>query len=61
MLDSLMAEEKDGGMELDLEELRAQLLHILLELEETRDVSLRYQEDYLELQGESEHREPQGF
>lgn len=79
-LDSLMAEEKDGGMaadgdkdqeeegteekgresqELDWEELRAQLFHILLELEETREVSLRYQEDYLELQGESHHSQRQ--
>lgn len=39
--------------ELEWEELRTQLFHILLELEETREVSRRFQEDYLELQGES--------
>lgn len=76
ILESLMAEEKDGGMaadgdkdqekevteekgreseELDWEELGAQLFHILLELEEAREVSLRCQEDYQELQGESPH------
>lgn len=81
MLDSLMVEEKHGGMtadgdkdqekevteekagaseELDWEELRAQLFHILLELEETREVSLRYQQDHLELQGESCHCDLQG-
>lgn len=37
------------------EELGAQLFHILVELEEAREVSLRYQEDYQELQGESPH------
>lgn len=66
MLDILVAEEKDvkehekevteekGGAteELDWEELRAQVFHILLELEETKEVSLRHQEEYLELQGE---------
>lgn len=46
--------------ELDWEELRAQLFHILLELEETREVSLRYQEDYLALQGEPNLSELQG-
>lgn len=68
ILESLTAEEKDGRMEkevteekgrgseeLDWEELGAQLFHILLELEEAREVSLRYQEDYQELEGESPH------
>ncbi|CAF95124.1 unnamed protein product, partial [Tetraodon nigroviridis] len=40
--------------ELNWEELRAELFHILLELEETREASVRYQRDYLDLQGQLE-------
>lgn len=56
-----VTEEKGrASEELDWEELRAQLFHTLLELEENREISLRYQEDYLELQGESCHGDLQG-
>lgn len=46
--------------ELNWEELRAELFHILLELEETREASVRYQRDYLDLQGEFSHGGLQG-
>ncbi|XP_027140062.1 coiled-coil domain-containing protein 136 isoform X5 [Larimichthys crocea] len=41
--------EKDE--EEELEELRAQVIQLLLELEETREVSQRHEESFLELQG----------
>uniref|UniRef100_UPI0037E6FB08 coiled-coil domain-containing protein 136 isoform X2 n=1 Tax=Semicossyphus pulcher TaxID=241346 RepID=UPI0037E6FB08 len=41
--------EKDG--EEELEELRAQVIQLLLELEETREVSQRHEESVLEIQG----------
>ncbi|KAM6961766.1 uncharacterized protein LKV04_020735 isoform 1-T1 [Tautogolabrus adspersus] len=48
-------EEGPGGGEKDeeeeLEELRAQMLQLLLELEETREVSQKHEESFLELQG----------
>lgn len=51
-------EEQGGGggegkdEEEELEELRAQVLQLLLELEETREVSQRHEESFLELQGQ---------
>lgn len=36
----------------ELEELRAQVLQLLLELDETREVSQRHEESFLELQGQ---------
>ena len=49
-------EEKTGeevlSEEQELEELRAQVLLPLLELEEARDTSQKHQESFLELQGE---------
>ncbi|XP_076578081.1 uncharacterized protein LOC143314792 isoform X4 [Chaetodon auriga] len=48
-------EEEPGGggkdEEEELEELRAQVLQLLLEVEETREVSQRHEENFLELQG----------
>ncbi|XP_036800550.1 coiled-coil domain-containing protein 136 isoform X2 [Oncorhynchus mykiss] len=46
-------EEEEGGMleEDDLEELRSQVLQLVLELEEARDVSQRHEESFMELQG----------
>ncbi|XP_040885624.1 coiled-coil domain-containing protein 136-like [Toxotes jaculatrix] len=47
-------EERGGGVkdeEEELEELRAQVLQLLLELEETREVSQRHEESFMELQG----------
>ncbi|XP_040008530.1 coiled-coil domain-containing protein 136-like [Xiphias gladius] len=47
-------EELGGGAkdeEEELEELRAQVLQLLLELEETREVSQRHEESFMELQG----------
>ncbi|XP_036423895.1 coiled-coil domain-containing protein 136 isoform X1 [Colossoma macropomum] len=48
-------EEKAGdevlSEEQELEELRAQVLQLLLELEEARDASQKHQENFLELQG----------
>ncbi|XP_070848477.1 coiled-coil domain-containing protein 136 isoform X1 [Chaetodon trifascialis] len=47
-------EEPGGGgkdEEEELEELRAQVLQLLLEVEETREVSQRHEESFLELQG----------
>lgn len=46
------SEEEDQGEEEDLEELRAQVLQLLLELDETREVSQRHEESFMELQGE---------
>ncbi|XP_043964341.1 coiled-coil domain-containing protein 136-like isoform X2 [Gambusia affinis] len=45
------SEEEDQGEEEDLEELRAQVLQLLLELDETREVSQRHEESFMELQG----------
>ena len=48
-------EEVSGGVkreEEELEELRAQVLQLLLELEETREVSQRHEESFMELQGQ---------
>ncbi|TRY85922.1 hypothetical protein DNTS_011935 [Danionella cerebrum] len=51
-------EEKIKGMkeflneELELEELRAQMLQLLLELEEAQDTVQKHEENFLELQGE---------
>uniref|UniRef100_A0A3B5LWG7 Uncharacterized protein n=1 Tax=Xiphophorus couchianus TaxID=32473 RepID=A0A3B5LWG7_9TELE len=45
------SEEDDQGEEEDLEELRAQVLQLLLELDETREVSQRHEESFMELQG----------
>lgn len=39
--------------EQELEELRAQVVQLLLELEETREVSQRHEESFLEIQGQS--------
>ncbi|XP_012732206.2 coiled-coil domain-containing protein 136 isoform X2 [Fundulus heteroclitus] len=39
------------GEEEELEELRAQVLQLLLELEETRELSQRHEESFMELQG----------
>ncbi|KAM4569791.1 coiled-coil domain-containing protein 136-like isoform 2-T2 [Odontesthes bonariensis] len=51
-------EEEEGGVEeeeeLELEELRAQMLQLLLELEETREASQRHEESFMELQGQLE-------
>ncbi|XP_034434771.1 coiled-coil domain-containing protein 136-like isoform X1 [Hippoglossus hippoglossus] len=47
-------EEKRGGVkdeEQEVEELRAQVLQLLLELEETREFSQRHEESFMELQG----------
>ncbi|XP_045064689.1 coiled-coil domain-containing protein 136 isoform X2 [Coregonus clupeaformis] len=46
-------EEEEGGVleEDDLEELRSQVLLLVLELEEAREVSQRHEESFLELQG----------
>ncbi|XP_074481245.1 coiled-coil domain-containing protein 136-like isoform X5 [Sebastes fasciatus] len=51
-------EEERGGVgegekdeEEELEELRAQVFQLLLELDETREVSQRHQDSFLELQG----------
>ncbi|XP_026183180.2 coiled-coil domain-containing protein 136-like [Mastacembelus armatus] len=47
-------EEQGGGVmdeEDELQELRSQVLQLLLELEETREVSQRHEESFLELQG----------
>ncbi|XP_029017573.1 coiled-coil domain-containing protein 136-like [Betta splendens] len=45
-------EEKQGdGGEEEVEELRAHVVQLLLELEETREVSQRHEESFLELQG----------
>uniref|UniRef100_A0A3Q4HLH3 Coiled-coil domain containing 136b n=1 Tax=Neolamprologus brichardi TaxID=32507 RepID=A0A3Q4HLH3_NEOBR len=41
----------DKGKEEELEELKAQVLQLLLELEETREVSQRHEESFMELQG----------
>lgn len=49
-------EEEPGGggtdEEEELEELRAQVLQLLLELDETREVSQRHEDSFLELQGQ---------
>lgn len=37
--------------EQEVEELKAQVVQLLLELEETREVSQRHEESFLELQG----------
>ncbi|KAF3705379.1 Coiled-coil domain-containing protein 136 Nasopharyngeal carcinoma-associated gene 6 protein [Channa argus] len=45
-------EEQGGGMQdEEVEALRAQVLQLMLELEDTRDVSHRHEESFLELQG----------
>ncbi|GAA6069045.1 coiled-coil domain-containing protein 136-like isoform X1 [Tachysurus ichikawai] len=44
-------EEKSKGEE--LEELRTQILHLLLELEEAQDTSQKHEENSTELQGET--------
>ncbi|KAL2093985.1 hypothetical protein ACEWY4_011297 [Coilia grayii] len=44
-------EEEPLSQEQELEELRAQVLQLLLELEETRDTSQKHQESFQELQG----------
>lgn len=47
-------DEKTGvSEEQELEELRAQVLQLLLELEEARDTSQKHEEGFLELQGET--------
>lgn len=48
-------EEQEGGAkdeEEELEELRAQVVQLLLELEEMREDSQRHEENFMELQGE---------
>lgn len=40
------------GEEEELEELRGQVLQLVLELDETREVSQRHEESFMELQGE---------
>lgn len=49
-------EERGGGgqdeEEEEVVELRAQVLQLLLELDETREVSQRHEESFLELQGQ---------
>ncbi|XP_026217312.1 coiled-coil domain-containing protein 136-like isoform X2 [Anabas testudineus] len=47
-------EERGGeavGKDMEVEELRAQVLQLLLELEETREVSQQHEESFVELQG----------
>ncbi|XP_076120182.1 sarcolemmal membrane-associated protein isoform X1 [Alosa pseudoharengus] len=44
-------DEEPLSQEQELEELRAQVLQLLLELEETRDTSQKHQESFQELQG----------
>ncbi|XP_031421166.1 coiled-coil domain-containing protein 136 isoform X1 [Clupea harengus] len=44
-------EDEPLSQEQELEELRAQVLQLLLELEETRDTSQKHQESFQELQG----------
>ncbi|XP_063052860.1 coiled-coil domain-containing protein 136 [Engraulis encrasicolus] len=44
-------EEEPLSQEQELEELRAQVLQLILELEETRDTSQKHQESFQELQG----------
>lgn len=46
-------EEKEVKEEQELEELRAQVLQLLLELEEARDTAQKHEESFLELQGET--------
>lgn len=50
-------EEEEGGggpvKDEEVEELRAQVLQLLLELDETREVSQRHEESFMELQGQS--------
>lgn len=53
----VIEEEPGGGgggkdEEEELEELRAQVLQLLLELDETREVSQQHEESFLELQGQ---------
>ncbi|XP_008399955.1 coiled-coil domain-containing protein 136 isoform X2 [Poecilia reticulata] len=45
------SEDDDQGEEEELEELRAQVLQLLLELDETREVSQRHEESFMEMQG----------
>ncbi|KAM4712351.1 coiled-coil domain-containing protein 136-like [Anableps anableps] len=45
------SEDEDEGEEEELEELRAQVLQLLLQLDETREVSQRHEESFMELQG----------
>lgn len=42
---------EDNHQEQDVEELKAQVVQLVLELEETREVSQRHEDSYLELQG----------
>uniref|UniRef100_A0A3P8URF1 Coiled-coil domain containing 136b n=1 Tax=Cynoglossus semilaevis TaxID=244447 RepID=A0A3P8URF1_CYNSE len=51
-------EEEDGEREAweeeqEVEELRAQVMHLLMELEETREVSQRHEDSFTEMQGQS--------
>lgn len=50
----LQGRGRGGGKDEDeeLEELRAQVFQLLLELDETREVSQRHEESFLELQGQ---------
>lgn len=45
--------DEKTGVSQELEELRAQVLQLLLELEEARDTSQKHEEGFLELQGET--------
>ncbi len=49
-----MSNDKERSVLSDAEEeeLRAQVLQLLLELEEARDTAQKHQESFLELQGE---------
>ncbi len=51
-------EEKEVKQE--LEELRAQVLQLLLELEEARDTAQKHEESFLEQQGETPSETHQG-
>lgn len=48
-----MKEQEPLTEEQELEELRAQVLQLLLELEEARETSNKHQESFHELQGET--------
>lgn len=52
--DECSEEDEQGGVkdeEEELEELRSQVVQLLLELEELREVSQRHEENFMELQG----------
>lgn len=50
------ADEEEEEEENELEVLRSQVVQLLLELEETREVSQKHEDSYNELQGECAHK-----